>query len=134
MKTILSTVLVVMFSLGTFASPINSGQRGTKDPVNTYTVEFLDVSPGFEKIENGTIEMSSVFLARQHDSSNELFGSFWAQFELEQGKTADVYVTKNWKLTDIRLAEDLSFDEEAQITFAFYEALELHFNEIPKRR
>ena len=128
MKTILSTVLVVMFTLGTFASHKNTGLRGTKDPVNTYSVEFLDVSPEFEKIENGTIEMSSAFLARQHDSSNELFGSFWAQFEFEEGKTADVYNTKNWKLMDIRMAEDLPFDEEAQITFAINKALELHFN------
>jgi hypothetical protein len=132
MKTILSTVLVVMFSLGTFASHKNTGQIGTKDPSNTYSVEFLDVSPEFEKIENGIIGMTSAFLAREHDSSNELFGSFWAQFEFEEGKTADVYSTKNWKLTDIRLAEDLSFDEEEQIKNAFYKALELKFSEFPK--
>lgn len=59
--------------------------------------------------------MSSVFLARQQDSSDELFASFWAQFELEEGKSVDVYDAKNWKITD-----------------ALYRALKLHFNEIPK--
>ncbi|WP_321367919.1 hypothetical protein [uncultured Draconibacterium sp.] len=134
MKAILGTVLVVMLSLSGFASSKISGEKDTKSPGNEFSVELLSVSPDFTAGENGTIEMSSAFMAKQNNSSEELFGSFWAEFEYEEANTSGMYAIKNWKVNDIRLADDLSSEDKAKIEKAFYAELESHFNELPKNR
>nr|WP_321353746.1 hypothetical protein [uncultured Draconibacterium sp.] len=131
MKAILGTILVVMLSLGGYASTRISGEN-TKSPGNEFSVEILSVSPDFKTGENGTIEMSSAFLATDNNSSEEYFGSFWAEFEVDAGNTSDKYNVKNWKVNDIRLAEDLAEEEKAQIETAFYGELATRFSEIPK--
>ncbi|MDX8340441.1 hypothetical protein SLH46_14660 [Draconibacterium sp. IB214405] len=131
MKAILGTILVVMLSLGGYASTKKSGENKTKNPVE-FSVEILNVSPEFKEGENGTIEMSSAFLAKQNNSSEELFGSFWAEFEYDGGNSSEMYNVKNWKINDIRLAEDLSSEDKDQLETAFYLELETHFNELPK--
>lgn len=132
MKAILSTVLVVMLSLGGYASPKISGEKKINNPVREFSVELLDVLPEYKSGGNGTIEMSSVFMTKQNDTSEDLFGSFWAEFEFEEGNTSTTYAIKNWKVNDIRLAGDLSFEEKAQIETAFYKELTKRFNELPK--
>ncbi|MDX8339056.1 hypothetical protein SLH46_07665 [Draconibacterium sp. IB214405] len=132
MKAILGTVLVVVLSLGGFASPIIFGDKDIKSPENNFSVELLSVSPEFNAGEKGTFEMSSAFLAKQNSSSEEYFGSVWAEFEINEGSTSGMYEIKNWKVNDIRLAEDLPEEEKAQIETAFYSELTARFSEIPK--
>ncbi len=132
MKAILGTLLVVMLSLGVSASPKNSGEKETNSPGKEFTVELLNVSPEFNAGENGTIEMSSAFLAKQNNSSEELFGSFWAEFEVGNQNGAGMYEVKNWNINDIRLAEDLSAQEMAEIENAFYAELENNYDLFPK--
>ena len=132
MKAILSTVMVVMLSLGVYASPKNSGEKVNNNPDRKFKVEILDVSPEFKAGENGTIEMSSAFIAKQTNSSEELFGSFWAEFDYKKGNSNGIYKVENWDVKDIRLAEDLTQDEAEQIKSAFYNELASRFNEFPK--
>ncbi|MCY1720552.1 hypothetical protein OU798_09380 [Prolixibacteraceae bacterium Z1-6] len=132
MKAILGTILVVMLSLGVNASPTFAAERELNSPEQEFTVEILNVSPEFKAGENGTIEMNSAFVTKQNGSSDELFGSFWAEFEYGEGSSDNVYKTKNWHITDIRLAEELSAKEIAQIKVAFYEEMENLFDEIPR--
>jgi len=132
MKAKLGTVLVVMLSLSGFASSKISGEKDTKSPVNEFSVELLNVSPEFEAGDNGTIEMSSAFLAKENSSSEEYFGSVWAEFEVNEGSTSGMYEISNWKVNDIRVAEDLTEEEKAQIETAFYSELAERFSEIPK--
>ncbi|WP_347838559.1 hypothetical protein [uncultured Draconibacterium sp.] len=132
MKALLGTVLVVMLSLGGFASTKIAGDKDTKSPDNEVSVELLNVSPEFKAGDNGTIEMSSVFLAKKKGSADELFGSFWAEFDFEERTASKNYAIKNWKVNDIRLAEDLSLEEKAKIEKAFYTELKSQFKELPK--
>ncbi|WP_346863105.1 hypothetical protein [uncultured Draconibacterium sp.] len=132
MKAILGTVLVVMLSLGVYASPNKSGEKKTNGPVREFSVEILNVSPELKAGENGTIEMSSAFMAKQNDSSEELFGSFWAEFEFKKGDSNNVYDVLSWNITDIRLADELSAEETEQIKNVFKQELENNFDEFPK--
>ena len=65
MKAILGTVLVVMLSLGGYASPNIAREKKMNNPASEFSVELLNVSPDFKAGENGTIEMSSTFLAKE---------------------------------------------------------------------
>ena len=132
MKAIVGTIMAVMLSLGVYASQKNSGGKLTNHPENEISVELLNILPELKAGENGTIEMSSAFIEKQNDSSDELFGSFWAEFEFEEGNSSNMYEIKNWKINDIRLADELSLEEKAEIEKALYIELKLRFDELPK--
>jgi len=125
MKTLLNIVLGMVLSLGMYASP-------TKSKKKVYSVEILNVSPVFKQNEEGKLEVNNTFSINHNDFSEERFGTFWAEFEIEEGASGDVYETGNWKMNDIRLAKDLAPEEMELIKDAFYQELEIVYNKLPK--
>lgn len=132
MKTIVSIVLAVILSTGAFAAVNNTGNNEKNSTSNKFIVELLDISSEYNRDENGKIEMSSVFIAKQNNSSVELFGSFWTEFDIDTKQASDAHEISKWNVTDIRLAEDLSSEDTEQIKKAIHQELEKHFDELPK--
>ncbi len=132
MKAIVNIILAAMLSLGVYASPQNTGEKQIHAPGKEFTVEILNVSPELNKGKNGKIEMSSAFMVKETDSSEEFFGSFWAEFNVEKGNTNGIYKTTNWMITDIRLGDDVSLEELKQVEKLLNDELSASFAEIPK--
>ncbi|MCY1719978.1 hypothetical protein OU798_06460 [Prolixibacteraceae bacterium Z1-6] len=134
MKTLIGITLATMLSVGVHASPQNAGGKETNRMEQEISVEILDSSPEFKSGENGTIKMSSAFITQQNDSSEELFGSFWAELELKRGGSNEEYEVEDWNVIDIRMVEDLSPEDKAQIEKTINKKLETFFDEIPKSK
>lgn len=131
MKRIIYTVLVMMLAVGVNASSNITGQK-EKTPENELAVELMNGSPAFKTLENGVIEISKAFMVTQTKTSNEWFGSFWAEFNYNQAGSPELYNTGNWTIKDIRLGDNLSPEELKQIENLLLEKLSTNFAEIPK--
>ncbi|WP_066631685.1 hypothetical protein [Labilibacter marinus] len=132
MKKILSIVLFMMLTLGVSASSNFSEEKNKNTSAKEFAIELMNIAPEFKTMEDGRLEMSSAFMVTEKGTSNEWFGTFWADFNFNEGNAHTSYNTSSWKVSDVRLGEEFSANELKEVERILYHTLRKDFATISK--